>query len=92
MNLIESFEQEVKNDLESFKKVWRRVTKQDKGDVVRWDNEEFQVEDVREVPKELKDRAEPGEKLYTICRFEPVAGMKLKVLCHRITAQPGELK
>jgi hypothetical protein len=90
MKLIDTYEREVKNDLESFKSVWRSLGKQQKGDVVEWDKEQYKVEDVRDVPKDIASQAQPGEKLYTICRFESSTGVNLKILCHKITAKPGE--
>jgi hypothetical protein len=57
---------------------------------VEWNSGQYKVEDVREIPKELESKTLPGEKLYTICRFESVDGVSLKVLCHKISAKPGE--
>jgi glutathione peroxidase-family protein len=90
MRLLETTETEIKQDLDSFKNLWRRVTKQQKGDVVQWNGQEFMVEDIREVPDQFKDKVKPGEKMYTICRFDTVSGMKLKILCHKISAVPNE--
>ena len=66
----------------------------EKGDIVMWEGQEYHIEDIRDIPNELKNNPDilPGEKLYTICLFDPVAGGNLKVICHKLTAKPGEWK
>lgn len=68
----------------SFTKRWKMLNKQERGDIVTWQDKKYRVEDVKEDYKNSKN-------LYTICRMESDDGVTLKLNCLKILADEDEL-
>ena len=67
-----------------FKSLYNRLTKQQKGDKVMFQDSKYVVDNVVE---DYRD----DQNLYTLCRFETTDGTNVKVVCHKVLAYEDEL-
>ena len=67
----------------AFKSMYQHLTKQEKGDIVIFEGEEYRVNDVQEDAKD-------GQNLYKLCHFV-VVGPDAKLQCKMVYADEDEL-
>ncbi len=86
MKIIEKYSQPITNGLESFRKAWRLLSKQQRGDTIMFQGLKYKIEDVKE------DYDGKGQNLYTLCRMVSEDGVTLTLSCLKVLAHEDELQ